>query len=171
MLAGRIITLFYTADFSPAAPALRILAIYIPFSFMNALLGIMLFSMDKQRLRLYIYLAGTAARIVLNLFFIWKLSLTGAAIAIVGSEILLFGLNYYFGRKHTPDLKLFNLALKPLIASAGMAAAIFAIRGRETMVIIIAAAIVYFALFLALRGFDKDDRAMLKDVWRGVRGN
>ena len=89
----------------------------------------------------------------------------------MGSEILVFGLNYYFGRKHTPDLKLFNLAFKPLLASAGMAAVIFAIRGREIVVIIICAAIVYFALFLALRGFDKDDRAMLKDVWRGMRGN
>ena len=171
MLAGPIITLFYTAAFSPAIPALRILAVYIPFSFLNSVLGIMLFSMDKQRLRLAIYIAGTAARIVLNLFFIWKLSLTGAAVAIVGSEALLFGLNYYFGRRHTPDLKLFNLALKPLIASTGMAALIFAIKGLEIVVVIIGAAIVYFALFLALRGFDKDDRAMLKDVWKGMRGS
>ncbi len=171
MLTGPIITLFYTADFSPAVPALRILAIYIPFSFLNSVLGIMLFSMDKQSLRLAIYLASTATRIVLNLFFVWKLSLTGAAIAIVGSEALLFGLNYYFGRKHTPELKLFNLALKPLVASAGMAALIFAIKGQEIVVVIISAAITYFALFVALRGFDKDDRVMLKDVWRGIRGN
>ena len=170
MLAGPIITLFYGAVFSPAVPALRILAFYIPFSFLNSVLGIMLFSMDKQRLRLYIYLASTGARILLNLFFIWKLSLTGAAIAIAGSEALLFGLNYYFGLKHAPGLKLFNLALKPLAASAGMAAIIFVIKGQEIVVVIIAAVIAYFALFLALGGFDHEDRSMIKDIWRGVSG-
>jgi O-antigen/teichoic acid export membrane protein len=168
MLAGPIISLFYGADFSPAVPALRILAIYIPFSFMNAVLGIMLFSMDKQRLRLNVYLISTGARILLNIFFIYKLSLTGAAIAIVSSEALLFCLNYYFSEKHIPDLDLFPLTVKPLLASAVMAAFIFAVRSQEVVVIIIAAAIVYSALFLALRGFDQDDRAMIKDVLRGM---
>jgi hypothetical protein len=49
-----------------------------------------------------------------------------------------------------------------------MAAFIFAVRSQEVVVIIIAAAIVYSALFLALRGFDQDDRAMIKDVLRGM---
>jgi O-antigen/teichoic acid export membrane protein len=127
--------------------------------------------MDKQRLRLNVYLISTGARILLNIFFIYKLSLTGAAIAIVSSEALLFGLNYYFSEKHIPDLKLFPLTVKPLLASAVMAAFIFAVRSQEVVVIIIAAAVVYFAFFLALRGFDRDDRAMIKDVWRGMRGN
>jgi O-antigen/teichoic acid export membrane protein len=170
MLAGPIMALFYPADFSPAIPALRILAIYIPFSFLNAVLGIMLFSMDKQRLRLYVYLVSTGARILLNILFIWKLSLTGAAIAIVSSEALLFGLNYYYSERHIPDLDLFAPMWKPLLASAVMAAFIFAVRSQNVIVIIVTATIVYFAFFLALRGFDQEDRAMMKDVWLGLRG-
>jgi hypothetical protein len=61
LLASPIITLAYGVDFSPAVPALRILTLYMPFSFLNATLGTMLASMDKQRLRLFCYLASTVA--------------------------------------------------------------------------------------------------------------
>jgi O-antigen/teichoic acid export membrane protein len=170
LLAGPIINRFYGADFTPAVPALRILAIYIPFAFLNSTLGVMLASMDKQRLRLFCYLASTLARIALNLFLVFRLSLTGAAIAILASEALLFALNYYFSARHIPDLKLLRIMFKPFLASAGMAALVFLLRDLNLFLVVVLAAIAYFAFFLALKGFDADDRAMIQDVWKGIRG-
>jgi O-antigen/teichoic acid export membrane protein len=170
LLAGPIINRFYGADFYPAVPALRILAIYIPFAFLNSTLGVMLSSMDKQRLRLFCYLASTLARIAFNLFLVSRLSLTGAATAILASEALLFGLNYYFSARHIPDLKLLRIMFKPFLASAGMAALVFLLRDLNLFLVVILAAIAYFAFFLTLKGFDTDDRAMMQDVWKGIRG-
>jgi O-antigen/teichoic acid export membrane protein len=169
LLAKPIITLLYGADFSPAVPALRILAFFIPFSFLNSILGVMLASVDKQRLRMSCYLAATIIRIALVLFLVFRLSLTGAAIAIVASEALLFALNYYFSAKHIPKLNLIRIMAKPLLASIGMAALVFFLEGMNLILLVILAAIAYFSLFFALKGFDAEDRAMMKDVWSGVK--
>jgi O-antigen/teichoic acid export membrane protein len=171
LLATPIITLVYGADFSPAAPALRILTLYIPFSFLNSTLGVMLASVDKQRLRLFCYLASTVARVglLLLLLLVFRLSLTGAAIAIVASEALLFALNYYYSARHIKNLNLFGPMLKPFLATMGMAALVFCLLEINLILLVALAAIAYFALFFALRGIDGDDRAMMKEIWRGIR--
>jgi O-antigen/teichoic acid export membrane protein len=169
LLAAPIISLVYGADFSPAVPALRILALYIPLIFLNSTLGVMLTSVDKQRLRLFCYLASTLARVGLLLLLVSRLSLTGAAIAIVASEAMLFALNYYFGTRHIPRLNLFRPMLKPLLAAAVMTALVFLLRDINLILLVFLAAIAYFALLFALRGLDGDDRAMIKEIWMGIR--
>lgn len=165
LLAEPIITIFYGVDFIPAVPALRVLAFYVPFCFLNIILGTMLYSVNKQKTRLYCYLFSTLARIALNILLIYKLSLTGAAVAIVASEVLLFALNYYFSAKYIPHLNIVPMIIKPTLAGICMGVLVYYLQYINLFLLIAIAAIVYFAIFIALRGFDADDRSMIKDIF------
>ncbi len=166
LLAKPIVALFYGPDFLPAVPALCILAVFIPFSFLNSILGVTLAAIDKQHLRLALSLVCTLARLVLNYLLILRLSLTGAAIAIVASEALLFALNYRFSARHLPRLRLDRLLLRPCLASLGMAVLVFFLRDLSLLAVVPLGAALYFALFLASGGLDAEDRALLGSIWR-----
>jgi O-antigen/teichoic acid export membrane protein len=171
LLARPIVSMLFGADFTSAVPALRILALSIPFSFLNAALGTMLASVDRQRLRLFCYMASTVVRTALVLFLVRRFSLTGAAVAIVTSEALLFVLNYHSSVKYVPRLMLGRSVVKPLVSTIVMAALVLALRGLHPLLLAIMAAAVYFAVFLGIRGLDGDDRALISDVWRWIRGS
>ncbi len=168
LLAQPIVSLFYGADFLPAVPSLRLLALFIPLSFLNSVLGVLFSSIDKQHLRLSFYLCSTLARLALDYFLILHLSLTGAAVAVVVSEALLFALNYYVSARQALPLKLGRVLPKPFLASLGMALLVFLLRGMNLLLLVGLAAVCYFALFIALGGFDAEDRAMLGDIWKGL---
>jgi O-antigen/teichoic acid export membrane protein len=168
ILAEPIIQLFYGTDFLPAVPALRILAFYVPFIFLNSILGVMLASTNRQRLRLYCYLTSTIVRILLGIILVTNLSLTGAAIAIVVSEALLFALNYYFSSRNMPGLNIIHAIPKPLIAATSMGVFVYYLQDVNLILLIPMAVMIYFALFILSKGFDAEDRAMMKDIWRGI---
>lgn len=170
ILAEPIINLLYGPDFIPGVPALRVLAFYVPFLFLNTILGIMLASIDKQRLRFFCYLGSTVIRIVLGIFLILNFSLTGAAFTIVASEALLFILNYYFSLRNIPGLNIIRTNYKPLIAGLGMAVFVFYLQDINVILLIIMAAIVYFTLFIIIRGFNNDDKGIAKDILSGIKG-
>jgi O-antigen/teichoic acid export membrane protein len=162
LLAEPIMTKFFGLVFLPAVPSLRILAIFVPFSFLNSILGVTFASIGKQHLRLTFYLLSTLVRVVLMYFFVTRLSLTGAAIAIVASEALLFALNYFVSARLVERLRLERMIPKPLLASLGMAFFVFFSRGMNLFLLVLLAALLYFGLFYVIGGIDAGDRVIIR---------
>jgi O-antigen/teichoic acid export membrane protein len=171
LLSDRIILLLYGAEFTPAIIAMQILALYLPLRFINHATGYTLSSIDKQPLRLLSAVIAAAMNIFLNLFLIPKFSLVGAAIATAITEVVLFSCYYYFVAKHFHRLELQPILIKPCLACLPMVAFIFFLKDINLALLVVSAAVIYFAVLYALKGFDGKDKAMFQDVWRGIVGS
>ncbi|MDD5109701.1 MAG: flippase [Patescibacteria group bacterium] len=94
VLSPRIIALIYPAEFSPAVSPLAILIVAEVFVFLNAVCGTLLVCLDKERIASKIIASTMVLNIVLNLFFIPRWSISGAAAATLIAEIVYFLLMY-----------------------------------------------------------------------------
>ena len=171
LLSDRFILLLYGAEFTPAIIAMQILAFYLPLRFINHATGYTLSSIDKQPVRLLSAVIAATTNIALNLFLIPKFSLVGAAIATAITEVVLFSCYYYFVAKHFHRLELRPILIKPCLACLPMVAFIFSLRDINLALLVVSAAVIYFAVLYVLKGFDGDDKAMFQDVRRGIVGS
>jgi O-antigen/teichoic acid export membrane protein len=88
--AEDIITLVYDGDFYESVFLLKILAIIIPFRFINNILGMTLTSTDNQKYRTSIIFIATLINIAILYTFVQIYGLVGVALIAVGMEILIF---------------------------------------------------------------------------------
>lgn len=125
VLASQIINILGGVAFSPAVPALKILALALGVLFFGNLFGNAIVAIGKQRLFIYIYIVLIFFNVTLNLIFIPKYSFIGAAWTTLASEILstvcaIFVIHQsgiaMIGTKRTP--KIFLASLLFLIALA-----------------------------------------------------
>ena len=96
------IPLFFGPSSQGAIPALRILALGLPFFFISALLWHLLIIYDRQKYLTYIYAAGALFNIVANLIFIPQYGYLAAATITVISEgliMLLLAAGFYISQK------------------------------------------------------------------------
>ena len=168
ILADRIILLFYGQNFAPSILAMQILALYLPLRFMNHATGYTLSSINKEHLRALSATIAAIVNISLNLILIPKYSLVGAAIATAVTEVVLFAGYYYFVAKHFCRIRLIPIFAKPILACIVMGIFVFYLREFNLALLIISAAIVYFAALYFIKGFDSVDRAMLRDLMQGM---
>ncbi|MDP7457700.1 MAG: flippase, partial [Candidatus Woesearchaeota archaeon] len=70
LLGNEIMTLFYGPGFLQAGLALKILSLFLLIKFINFLLGIVLYSVDKQKQRMYAQASTAIFNIILNLILI-----------------------------------------------------------------------------------------------------
>jgi len=168
MLANRIISTIYGSGFEQAAVALRVLILYLPLRFVCNSTGWTLAAINKEPLRTLSVGIAVLVNIALNSILIPPYGIQGAAIATVISQILMFLLFEYFVRKNFHGLPLREIAVKPLIACAIMGVLVFFIRKESLLLVIPAAAILYFALLLFLKAFDAKDKKIFKDIIKGL---
>lgn len=81
-----IITVVYGAAFASTAPALRLLALALPFHALNGALGQALQAAGRQRLMVAIVVAGVATHVVANVVLVSAFGFAGAAMAMVISS-------------------------------------------------------------------------------------
>jgi len=164
LLSHRIILLFYGAQFTPAIVGLQILAWHILLFFMYNLLGNVLISINRQNQMAIT--AGSCAliNVILNLALIPRFSYVGAAIATVITEAILFAVYFYFASKYLYRLPFHRVIIKPSIACAAMALFIHFCSGINLAALIVLAAVIYFAVLCLLKGFDKEDFALLRQA-------
>jgi len=168
LLSERIILLLYGADFTPAIIAMQILSLYLPLRFINHATGYTLSSISKEPLRALSATIAAGTNIALNLLLIPRYSLAGAAIATTITEVVLFAGYYYFVAKHFHRLELQPIIIKPCLACAAMGTFIFFAKSLNLALIVISAAIIYFAILYLVKGFDSEDRAIFEELSRGI---
>ncbi|MBL7074514.1 flippase [candidate division KSB1 bacterium] len=118
-VADQIIHFLYTPDYLPAATTLRIIIWVLPLMFVTNIFGHLLGAIDKQRIVFYIAVVNAAINILLNFILIPKFSHNGAALATVLTEIVGFGILFYYVRQSFatifPTVDFFKILLASLL--------------------------------------------------------
>jgi len=117
ILSGNIINILFGKEFQNSIIALQILLLGIIFVFQIWLFQAILNSIDKQKIVMYVGLAGLVINIILNSILIPKYSFKGAATTTVLSEFIVFTFYYFYLYKSYYKLPLLKLSLKPFFAS------------------------------------------------------
>lgn len=97
LFAG-IIPIIFGERYSSGIPILRVLIFFVPFAALSALLYKLLIVIQKQNLYLLISIVGVAINIFLNIIFIPRYQIMGAAISAVATQAslcLLYGVVVY----------------------------------------------------------------------------
>ncbi len=164
MLGDRIILGIFQEGFAPSVIALRVLIWTIPFSFLNAMFGTILASMNRQNLAAKIVLAYTIVNVVMNLILIPRYSYVGAAMVNVVGSLIAFVLLFVFTSRLVCRISIPKLIFRPVIASGLMALFLFFFRGLSLWLLVPLAAIIYFGILILLRAFSKEDLNLFKQV-------
>lgn len=161
ILAGPIIRLVFGAEFSPAASVLQISIWAVVFLFLNVPHARLLLIYNRQRQAAWLLALSTGLNIALNLALIPLWGIDGAAVARVLSSFglyLAFYLYTHFAVIRSP----LPLLLRPLLATALMALAVWPLRALPLPVPIGVGALVYGGAALLLRVVPPEDI----DYWR-----
>lgn len=164
MLAGKIIGQLFSPEFKDSALVLQILAASLIFVFVNYLMGYLLNAIDRQKLFTLTITITTVINIVMNLLLIPKFSYLGAAIATLISEIINFGMLYYFTSKDNFGINLAKFLPKPILATIVMAILIWYSKSLHLFLVTIISAIAYFSVLLIIKGIGKEEINMLQSI-------
>lgn len=159
ILSGDIIEILGTDEYLPATVPLAILIAATSVSFINFVWGNTLIILGKQKFLLYFSIFNLTINIILNLILIPTIGITGAAIATLFTEVFATVGVYIKLRGHisvTPDInKIIRIAASSTIM--GIAVWYLAATGFNTLLNIIAGALIYCVLIIIFRVFTQED--------------
>jgi O-antigen/teichoic acid export membrane protein len=162
LLAEPIILLIYKSSFTPSILVLQILIWTIPITFLNYIFGSILPAMNRQNTLLKITFISMVFNIALNLVVIPTYSYVGAAVITLLTEAIVISLCFYVLRSFCA-INIKTVMLKPIIASAVMAAFLLTVHTNLFLEIILAI-IIYFAVILVIKTFDREDHDILAQI-------
>lgn len=164
LLADRIILFMYGVSFIHSIGALQILIWSGVLSFLNSLYYTTLGAINRQKTTSIVMGGGAVVNVFLNLLLIPKLSYIGAGIATIATQSTCLILAFYFMTKYLYKLPLHKNVVKPMIASFGMGFFVFYFQNVNLLIVMFTAAIVYFVIFISIKGFEKGDWDMFKHL-------
>jgi O-antigen/teichoic acid export membrane protein len=145
--------------------ALQLLIWFLPFSFINQVTHYVLIAIDQQRFLTKAFLIGVAFNVGVNLILIPRYGYPAAAITTIFSEWALLIPFYYAVRKHLGPVPWLSIVWRPAVAAAAMGSALWLLRGAHALILVAAAAVVYFAVLALAGGFRQPDMHL---VWRVI---
>lgn len=164
LLSDRFILLLYGEQFGNSIIALQILAWDVLLFFLYANMSFVLVSMNKQN-KMAAASGGCAAiNVILNLILIPRFSYIGAGIATIATETVLLGLYFYFLSKYLCRLSLQKIIIRPLVACVTMAIFIYFCNGINLTLLILSAAVVYFAMLCITKSISSEDIGFIKKI-------
>jgi O-antigen/teichoic acid export membrane protein len=105
LVAERLLVFLYGAEYSAGTLALRILSISLPWMAFRSLFRIILVTYHQQMLDLRTVLAGTLTNVAVDLALVPRWGVVGAAWATLSSELVIFGMSYYYVQRRVPAWK------------------------------------------------------------------
>ena len=157
ILAKSIIEFLYGAEYQPAVLALQILIWSVLFKFQMYALGVILNSMNKEKLTMKATMVSLAANVILNLILIPKMSFIGASIATVTAELLYFVICFIGASKSLEKLSLLKIIYKPLLASLVMIYPVMFLDKINLFLAMASGAIIYCLVLLLVKAFPTED--------------
>ncbi len=157
LLAERVILFFYTTEYANSILALQILIWAEVFVFVNYFIGFLLNSIDRQKLFTTTIFIGLIFNVILNLLLIPIYGIYGAAFATLLTEILNFGMLYYFSMKKGYTFNILKTIYKPLVASLVVVIGIYITYFLHILLIIPTAIVLYFLALYSINGFGKNE--------------
>lgn len=166
LLAPRIISLIYGQEYGSSALVLKIIIWFFAIWSLRAITAIILRAINKPQLDFFANVVGLILNIALNLILIPRYSYIGAAIATVGTELLIFGTHFYFVSRRVYRLPIHRMILSPLLSSVAMGIFIYYFKDHNLFFVILSSMFIYFVVLFLFKGFSKDEIAFAKRVVR-----
>jgi O-antigen/teichoic acid export membrane protein len=162
----------FGSQYINSIPALQILVWILAFHFITYFDGLVLGAINQQNLTIISLCIIIFINIALNLLFIPYFSYIGAAVVTVISEIALFILYSYQLKKNGITVEYHRFIFPPIIAAICMGFAVYEIKTAlhafssfwQLIIVIPIAIILYFILLFLLKGFDEEDKNLIKSL-------
>jgi len=146
-------------------PSLHILALGIPFVFLDNTFISALLAMNRQRLFFFIALGGLGFNLVLDVILIPTNGYLGASWATSITEAFLCVVGWWCLRRQGITLNVVRLSWRIVVAGLIMGVALLPfqnVRGVELIAVIIGAALLYGVAIVALRTADADEWLLVR---------
>ncbi|MBI4434584.1 polysaccharide biosynthesis C-terminal domain-containing protein, partial [Candidatus Uhrbacteria bacterium] len=168
VLASDILTVVYGSSFLPSAMPLAILAIAIPFTFVNFPAGYLLNAIDRQATNTALVAVATVANIGLNLILIPRFAATGAAVSALVATVLLAAMNFtVVHRAVRYELHaIIHPAIRILLACLAMSAVVMVGAALPLGVRVLLGIFTYTVVTFAVGAVRRSDLAVLIGVFR-----
>jgi O-antigen/teichoic acid export membrane protein len=144
--------LFSHYEWVEIAPALRLLSWSGGLSFLTTVVITVLRATDKRRSFSLLMATTALLNIVLNFILIPRYSHVGAAMAMIVSEVYLFVGSFIYISQRISKLTYIRFAIKTVIVSALMGAALMFLRDRFSIWLLIPCAILFYLAGMAAVG-------------------
>jgi O-antigen/teichoic acid export membrane protein len=163
--AGRIIPLFYGTGFDQSISTLQILAWYLPLAFCNTVLYRVLYVRSEQHVVFRVQLVTEIVQVIMAFGLIPSMGVNGAALALLGGNLLYAIFSVYFVQRNRQSLPLLRLSWRFVAASTIMGVIAWLLMSSFHLFIIIpGAALVYLAALWVLRAFTGEDLVLFKHI-------
>lgn len=168
LTANRVIAFFYgRPEFQHSAIALQLLIWAEALLFLHFIMGFLLNAIDKQHLFTIATAAYAAANVALNLIVIPKYGYVGAGTVAVITQAIAVVTLYSFCARNGYGLNIAKLMYKPVIACAAMAAALIWLGHFPLLATVPAAAAVYAAVLIAVKGIGREELELIRKITWG----
>jgi len=178
VFADEIIRGFYGDKFLASTAALRILMLFLPFSYVNGLTQYVLIALNKQKTIVRFFAITAVFNAVVNLALIPSFGYIAASAVTVASEVVLLAPLWWLLGREVPGASLLRVAVRPVAAALLAGVAMLALRvaaapiAGSVLASLMAATsgtIVYVLALLAMRTFSDDELALMKGLLRRGR--
>jgi O-antigen/teichoic acid export membrane protein len=175
VFADDIIRILLGQKFAASALALRILMLFLPFSYVNGLTQYVLIALDKQKTIVRFFAFTAVFNIAANLALIPRFGYVAAGAVTVGSEVVLLAPLWWLTARELGGASLWGVAARPALAAfaSGLLMLIFRAVAVPSLgniagplLAACAGAVVYVPALLALRTFTEEELAMVHRLLR-----
>jgi O-antigen/teichoic acid export membrane protein len=164
-LSENAIILLFSNKFESSAGVLNILAWSIALGFIAAPYSVLLTAVNRQTQKVIIVGICLLLNLILNFILIPRWDYFGAAASKLASELLFFLLAVFLISKYLSSLSIHKFLLKPILSCMVMFAFLYFLQQCDLFILIPAAAVIYFASLVILRGFSKEEISQFKKIY------
>lgn len=166
LLANKIILLIFGTQYTPSVVALQILIWSSVIIFLSGAFTILVQTSNKQMVVTQITAVNVVLNVVLNLILIPHFSYIAASVVTVVTELsaFLLGLRVVSNMGYGLTRKDLSYLIKAVLASAVMALFILYFNNMNLFILILLGTALYFAVMYLIRGFDKEDISIVKNI-------
>lgn len=157
ILAEPLVTTAFGAEYADSAPVAALLLAGTALRFPNSVMNVTALGLGLERAVAMRYGVVVAVNLAMNLLLIPTLGIEGAAISMLVSALLSFSVNLVLAHRCGLRFLYPERLVKGLIAAAVMAPVLLALRDVFVLLPILAGGLVYGAVLLMLRTFDRQD--------------
>lgn len=164
VLADKFIFLLFGQAYGGSEMVLQILIWAWLFAALNVMLTHFMIASGKQRLNMAIYGACTVGHLVFAIWLIPTFSYTGTSLALLLSQVLLFGSMFFSVSREFFRAPALSFFLKPFASSLLMGGIIFFLKTLNLFLVVLISAGLYFCFLLLFRGLIRDDLTLAKEI-------
>jgi O-antigen/teichoic acid export membrane protein len=152
------------AGYERAAAGLALVALGLPFVFLNLQARYLLAAVGKQHAYLWAVAAGLVVNVVGCVATARTLGVTGAAASYMAAEFTVFLVCRHAQAAHVGVADLLRAAVRPLLATLIMAVAVYFCRGAILPLSVLVGVVTYVAALYATRALSREEWRLVRQV-------